>query len=418
MLNIEFTQQQKEMLNRFKQLKVGALFPKMGTGKTRVAVELVNYNQPDFLLYICPFSCKDNVRAELEKWEVSCPYEIVGYETLSASDRKYVEIHGELARHKRNFIIADESIFIKNGRSKRWKRACELRKLCEYALILNGTPIVKNERDIYNQMEFLSHDIFKMHYYEFLRAFFVDHAFKQHGREVHVWDFYEPNRPAFAKIIAPYVYMADLEFHHEITTKVQWSHINKGVYRAARDQVLEKFADYDYDSIISIFTTLASIAAEDPYKNDDVVDYITGKKCICYCSRKREIDYIQKHCDCYVIDGDTKDRDRKQIIRDFTEGTGKPLVLSFGVGSYSLNLQTADEIVYSSLTFNYGQYEQSQYRIKRLGQEHDIKYTYILANCGISKTMWDNLDDKEWLAEDIKKHIKAADVKEWIETKI
>ena len=414
----DFTDQQKEMLDRFKVLKVGALFPKMGTGKTRVAVELVNYNKPDFLLYICPFSCKDNVAAELEKWKVSCPYRIVGYETLSASDRIYVEIRDELEKHKKNFIIADESIFIKNDRTKRWKRACDLRKLCEYALILNGTPIVKNERDIYNQMEFLSHDIFKMHYYEFLRAFFVEHAFKQHGREVRIWTFYEPNRPAFAKIIAPYTYMADLEFHHEEKTREFWVEIDREKYEAARDSILDNFYYYTYDSIINIFTTLASAAAEDERKNQKVVEYISGKKCICYCSRKKEIDYIRMHCDCFVIDGDTKERDRKEIIRKFTEGTGKPLVLSFGVGSYSLNLQSADEIVYSSLTFNYGQYEQSQYRIKRLGQEHDIKYTYILADCGISKTMRDNLGGKEWLAEDIKRHIKAADVKEWIQTKI
>lgn len=52
----ELTEKQKNALERFKKLKVGALFMRQGTGKTRVAMELVNYNKPDYLLYLTPYS--------------------------------------------------------------------------------------------------------------------------------------------------------------------------------------------------------------------------------------------------------------------------------------------------------------------------------------------------------------------------
>lgn len=411
----DFTSQQLEMLERFKKLKIGALFSQMGTGKTRVAVELVNYNEPDFLIYVCPFSCKDNIEKELKKWHVNCDYEIIGYETLSNSDKKYIELLEKLKKTKVNFIIADESIFIKNGTTKRFNRSCKIRELCEYALILNGTPIVNNERDIYNQMQFLSTKIFNMNYYEFLHTFFVEKGYRANGKVHYVFTFYEKNRAAFTKIINPYVYMADLIFEHAVYDVNDFVDIDDSLYEQTKYDILSNYNDYSIDSIIVMFTKLATIAAESKHKNDAVINYITGKKCVCYCSRVNEVKYIKKHCDCYVIDGSTKEVERKRIIEDWEKSINKPLLLSFGVGSYSLNLQSANEIVYSSLTFNYGQYEQSRFRIKRIGQDKDIKYTYILADVGITKMMINNLYKKENLSDLIKEEINKNNLKKWLE---
>ena len=129
----ELTDKQKAALERFKKLRVGALFMRQGTGKTRVALELVNYNEPDYLLYIAPVSTIENARTEIEKWGCCCPYDIIGYETIASSDKQYVEIHDKAKKlkedGKRTFIIADESIFIKNGKSKRTSRAKKLRSI-------------------------------------------------------------------------------------------------------------------------------------------------------------------------------------------------------------------------------------------------------------------------------------------------
>ena len=157
---LKMTTQQQEAFEKFSKLKVGALFMRPGCGKTRTAVELVNYNHPDYLLYITPHSTISNIQDELNKWGVECKYDIVGYETLASSDKTYAEYMNKVTGLKESgqilFIIADESIFIKNGRSKRTQRSKELRRYFDYALILNGTPIVKNEWDLFNQMDFLS----------------------------------------------------------------------------------------------------------------------------------------------------------------------------------------------------------------------------------------------------------------------
>ena len=87
--------------------------------------------------------------------------------------------------------------------------------------------------------------------------------------------------------------------------------------------------------------------------------------------------------------------------------------MTLGTGSYSLNLQFCNEIVYSSLTFDYAKLEQSKYRIKRIGQEQNIKYTYFLTNLGINKFILDNIEKKKTLDNLIKEKLMNGDLK-WL----
>ena len=169
---------QEKAFEKFSKLKVGALFMQMGTGKTRVAIELIDYNKCDLLIYVAPFSTLKNIENEFIKWELKTSYKLIGYETISSSDVKYLDLLKKL-ENKKCFIVADESIFIKNEETKRFKRLIQLRNKCEYALILNGTPITKNEWDIYNQMFFLSPLIINMNREQFLNTFFKKITYKK-----------------------------------------------------------------------------------------------------------------------------------------------------------------------------------------------------------------------------------------------
>ena len=405
---VELTEQQKEAFERFKRLKVGALFMKQGTGKTRTALEIVNYNQPDYLLYVTPYSTIENARTEIEKWGCCCEYDVVGYETISSSDTKYVDLHEKIEKlkkgGKKTFIIADESIFIKNGRSKRTFRAKELRKYFDYALILNGTPLTRNEWDLFNQMDFLSNKILNMNYREFIKMFFVEH--EHNGHRYHT--FYEPNRPALVKLCSPYVYEADLDFDKEESESVEWVQCSRAEYTATKTRILEDYGRYNIDSLLMLFSELQRIVACMPKKNAAVAEYISGRQCICFCNYKDEVQQIKKMCDCYVITGDTSLKKRAKIRDAFKNDGKKPLVIMMGCGSYGLNLQFCSEIVYSSINFDYAKMEQSEYRIKRIGQESDISYTYILADAGINRMMLENLDKKENLLDIIKNLIKES----------
>lgn len=403
-MHVELTEKQKEALERFQRLKVGALFMRQGTGKTRVALELVNYNRPDYLLYLTPYSTIENAKAEIERWGCCCPYDVVGYETIASSDKKFVELYNKLDPGKRNFIIADESIFIKNGRSKRTSRSKRLRARCQYALILNGTPVTRDEWDLFNQMDFLSEKILQMDYRQFLQMFFVEH--EHDGQRYHT--FYEPNRPALVKLCSPYVYEADLEFDKNERRETHWIQCSQEEYEAAKQKILQEYRQYTIDTLLGLFAELQRYAACMPEKNAAVAEHIRGRRCIVFCTYRDEIRQIGEQCDSYVITGDTSLRERKEILERFKVDE-KPLLLMLGCGSYGLNLQFCSEIVYSSISFDYAQMEQSEYRIKRLGQQSDIQYTYILADVGINQMMLKNLDKKENLLDIVKNLIREAD---------
>lgn len=415
----KLTDQQEDAFSQFKKLRVGALFMKMGTGKTRVALELVNNSNCDFLLYLTPVSTKENIKQEIEKWGINCDYDIVGYESIASSDEIYFNVLNELDNYENKFIIADESIFIKNKRTKRFTRSVELRKKCQYALILNGTPIVKDEFDLINQMNFLSEKIIPFRGYDIVQNFFEEHQTRKYGREMTYYKFYEPNRPILVKLIKPYCFYSDLKFDKNENVENIWVNVDNTSYEKVFEKIYEESLE-NMELFIKMFTVLNKEAAICPEKNKKVADYIKDKKVICFCNYIEEIKQIEESFggQCYKIDGSTSLNKRNEIIKAFEDGDNKPLILSLGVGSYSLNLQFCNEIVYSSLSFDFAKMEQSKYRIKRTGQVNDIKYTYILSDLKINQLIYKNLDKKQSLKELIETILEDEDINKFIETNL
>ena len=398
---------------KFKKLKVGALFMKMGTGKTKVAIELIDYNKCDLLVYVAPFSILKNIENEFIKWNLKTPYKLIGYETISSSDRQYLELLNQL-KNKKVFIVADESIFIKNEETKRFKRLLEIRKHCEYALILNGTPLTKNEWDLYNQMEFLSPLILKMNREQFLNTFFKKITYRKKGhKENTFYKFSEVNAELLYKMVEPYIFKCELDFYKDEISDYHYVIYENDDYYIEKEKRLNEYIEKGTSNvIINMLTSLNVIASNYDKKNDEVIKYIKDKQVIVFCNYLDEIDYISSKLDCYVITGNIKNRN--EIIKKF-KNDNKPLLMTYGVGSYSLNLQFCNEIVYSSINFDYAKLEQSKYRIKRIGQEQDIKYTYFLTNLGITKLILENLDKKMTLENLVKEKMMEGDLK-WLKS--
>ena len=398
---------QKEAFKKFSKLKVGALFMQMGTGKTKVAIELVDYNKCDLLVYVAPYSTLKNIETEFIKWGLKTPYILIGYETISSSDVKYLELLSSL-ENKKVFIVADESIFIKNDETKRFKRLCKIRNKCEYALILNGTPLTKNEFDLYNQMQFLSPLIMKMSKQQFQNTFFKKITYKKKGkRENTFYKFSEVNAELLYKMVEPYIFKCELEFNKKEMNEYRYiSYENENDYYLEKERKLNEYIENgSTDVIINMLTSLNVIASNYYKKNDELIKYIKDKRIIVFCNFIQEINYIKNKTNCYVITGNTKNRNK--IIEQF-KIDNKPLLMTYGVGSYSLNLQFCNEIVYSSVNFDYSKLEQSKYRIKRIGQEKDIKYTYFLTDLGINKLILENINKKSTLDNLVKEKLKGG----------
>lgn len=396
---MQLTTSQQEAFEKFSSLKVGALFMKQGTGKTRVALELIKSTDCDFVLFLCPFSTKSNLRAEIDKWGLDRSFEIVGYETLSSSDKTYLKLLALQKQYHKIFIVADESVFIKNSDSKRFERILKLRDMSEYRLILNGTPITKNEWDIYNQMEFLSPLIIKMNRLEFLQTFFKKIKYKRVGENPR--EFYKlstVNIGYLHKLIEPYIFEADLEFDKNIHVKsieILSSGETDELYEERKQSLLNSLAIGECK--VEQFTNLAVACFDDKERHKAIAKQLKGQ-IIVFCSLLSEVKHISEEIDCYVITGATVPNERLKIINQFKEDD-KPLLMTYGTGAFGLNLQFCHRIAFASLTFDYAKIDQAMSRIKRLGQENDIKYTYFTSNLGIYNMINENITKKQTLKE-------------------
>ena len=394
------TDKQQYAFDKFKRLKVGALFMKQGTGKTRVAIELIKTTDSDLVLFFTPCSTKDNLQQELIKWQLDREYQIIGYETISSSDKTYIELLKSI-EGKKLFIVADESIFIKNDDTKRYKRLMSIAKESEYRLILNGTPLTKDEWDIYNQMNFLSYKIINMSKQEFLNVFFKKISYKKAGQRPR--EFYklsDVNIDFLHHLIAPYIYECDFNFDKEETTqyiRIIANNDNREDYKVKKQALLNSLGKGE--SIIEQFQNLALACFKDEKRYKEIAEHIKTKgQIIVFCTFVEEAENIANELNCYLITGSTPLKERA-VIQDKFKNDNKALVMTLGTGAYGLNLQFCNKVAFASITFDYSKTEQAVSRIKRIGQENDIEYTYFTSNLGIFNMIFENNEKKRDLKE-------------------
>ena len=208
---------QKIAIEKFRKLKIGALFMEPGTGKTITMLEILKDIDTDYILWITPFPSKENLSKEIEKWEFKKDVRIEGIESIQSSDRLYLELYVALKKTKKAIIIVDESFKIKNSNAKRTKRLKELGKLTEYRFILNGTPVAKNYLDLHSQIEFLSNKILNMGLVEFKNTFieYVQVKVKKGNKVIKKYEYIKDyhNLNYLYAVLNPYIFDSKLEIN-------------------------------------------------------------------------------------------------------------------------------------------------------------------------------------------------------------
>lgn len=365
---------QRLAIKKLERLRVGALFMEPGTGKTRAAVELINSSKTDYVLFIVPFQTKKNIKKELIKWGLKPKYRIEGVESLSNSDRLYLELLDEIKHHKRVFMIVDESLKIKNIHAKRTERVMKLGKLAYYRLILNGTPISKNVLDLYPQIEFLSPKILSMRYIEFWDKF-VESETRIDGYAQYTIVKDSVNIPYLYSLIEPYVFEAKLRLGiSENENYIDYIVDNPEVYWQAKQEMLQKIdfmGDVDFLAMTQKMQHSYSLDAAHIQQCEDLVT-----------SLKRKTIIFVKYLDT-----------KEELTRRFPNCK----VITYGKGSLGLNLQDYKNIVFYEKTWDYAQLEQAKRRIYRLGQSEDVDYYFLTGNLGLEKLIDNSINKKTTL---------------------
>lgn len=415
-------QHQQAAFDKLSRLRAGALFMKMGTGKTKVALDLIKSRQNDFdmVVWVAPASLlrTKNYRREITKWSDGLTRDVVYFtaESVGASDSLYLKLRN-LVCNNQVFLVVDESIMFKNGDAKRTKRLIDIGQRATFRFILNGTPCTKGLMDLYWQMQFVSPKILNMTEAQFANNF-LQYKYSDgeitFGKPWKRWSKPE-NEAALVEIIRPYIFDAELEIAPILT--------HTTVDCALSDREREEYEDYKSDfltthpgqmeflflEIAQLFNHQYCLCADKITKVKSIVDGILGRgeKVIIYCHFIDEVAHLRTLWDCVVLTG----ADKGNI--DAFAADKHVLICTYGCGSFGLNLQFANNIVFFSQTFNFGHKEQAIARIYRTGQTQDCNvYDCYINNVGLEKVYKKSLDKKENTYENINRLISRDELKD------
>ena len=387
---------QTKAISKLQKSKVGALFMEAGTGKTRACCELIDtIPNVDLIIWFTPFQTKQNLEDEIWKWQESkmpiwmdIDLQIVGIESIQNSDRLYLDLVNKLEDAENAVIVVDESLKIKNLDAKRTKRIITLSKMCEYKLILNGTPISRNLLDIYSQFEFLSPKILSMGYAEFKNTFCEYKGItirKGHQTRSKEWIVKYHNLDYLYKLIEPYVFECDLDL-----------------------QIGKQYINIDFE-----------LAVEEKENHEKIIDKILDNDWLMAkpnffleLTQKLQNNYSRSAEKFTVVNNLLRGVDESKVLifakyietqKTLKLNFPKVKILSYQKHSFGLNLQAYNRVIFFDKIWDYALIEQVEHRIFRTGQENDCVFYNLTGNVGLEEMIDSNVKNKANLLKEFKK---------------
>jgi len=402
---------QKKAFDKLSKLKAGCLFMEMGTGKTKVALDLIKSRQKDFdiVIWIAPASLirEKSYKAEIEKWSNGLKKNIYYFsiEGVSSSDRKYLDMFN-LAKTFSSFCVVDESITIKNTDAGRTKRLLNMWNMFKFRLILNGTPLTKGLIDLYSQIKFIHPHILNMTETQFAHNFL---QFKKEGwKPWKRWSKPE-NEQALIETIRSYIFDTDLDIDCKINFfdyKFYLNNAESENYQSVKESYLEGKLSVEFLPMTQKFQHCYTDCSSKYNKLKELISDILKRKekVIIYVKFLDEITTITDAFDAVEFTGQNK----KNSIEEFTNNKDV-MVCTYGVGSMGLNLQFCNNIIYYTQTFDYKDKEQSLHRIYRTGQTKDVNIYNLWVETGLEDIISLSLTKKQNVLSNVKRIISKKE---------
>jgi len=433
------------VVEKLRQIKVGALYMEMGTGKTRTALELIDIRlsagKADHVLWLCPCSVKENLRRDIIKHAGGIQdITICGIETLSSSIRENVRLL-KLVQSKNVFLVVDESNLVKNHRALRTQNIIRISEYCKYKLILNGTPISKCEKDLFSQWYILDWRILGYRSFWSFAANHLEYDDRIKGRIVNTL-----NVDYLVRKIAPYTYQIkkseclDLPSKTYGTKYYYFTDMQAAHYYQVADELLFQLDELKPHTIYRLFSGLQSVISgfrvdvgrehmqrEPFFKNPmdnprmdllfDLLDR-TDEKAIVFCRYTQEIQDIVSIANerygagsAVAFYGELSQRKRQESIQAF-ENNSRIFVANKTCAGYGLNLQFCSYVIYYNNDWDYATRSQSEDRVHRIGQQHNVHIIDICAANTLDERILKCLWRKENLIDNFKAEIEKQKDKE------
>lgn len=439
-LTTELFDYQRAAVDKLLHVKVGALYMEMGTGKTRTALELVQRRieagKVKQVLWLCPYSVQKDLPELLHEHaeEFEEQIRIAGIESLSGSLRLNRELR-EYVLSAPTYLIVDESLLVKNPFAYRTQNVIDISKACAYKLILNGTPISRNEADLFSQWFILDWRILGYRSYYSFSANHLEFDADHPSRVVRVL-----NTEYLARKIAPYTYECGKDDVLNLPSKYYYSvpfwmtSEQNAHYEETSARLLDQVNEFRPETVYRLFGALQAVASgfivqpdeeglhnallqmfDSPDENprigalQSVLKKIGSEQAVIYCHYTQEITDI-----CAILGnnalpfyGEMSQTQRQRNKTLFKQGAVQYLVANKSCAQFGLNLQFCHNEIFYNNDWDWGTRAQAEDRLHRAGQKHDVHIWDIYAEESLDITILRCLSRKERMSDLFKDQVAS-----------
>lgn len=428
---------QKKALSYLYRRDTAALYTDMGTGKTKVMIDLIQSREFKRVLVVAPNKACEVWEEQIAIHGVESKFLVFRLNQLSVS--KTIEtldkipkidspmISGKILVFIINYekvwregidkiflrktfgldcIICDESHRIKTPRSKCSMYLAKLGKVVSHRYLVTGTPLAENPTDVYAQYKFLDPSIFGTNLGKFRDEYEVLDPVMTARIGHRILDKKNPYKnldQLHEKMFSCAFYIessvelpeqTDIEYTFQMPPKTEklYHQVFKekvaemnGLWLSS-DNVLTTVLRLQqitsgYASVEDIDTKERKILNVDKARQEALKDLLeqfpTGEPVVIFARFKKDLKNIHKVCRQlgYSFSEVSGDTD---TLKEWKQGHTQILAVQYSSGSESIDLTRARYCIYYSMTQRLALYEQSRKRIHRPGQNRPVVYYHLI----------------------------------------
>ena len=392
---------QKNALNLIAKYKQFCIFLGPGTGKTLIAlggIKMLNTVKSNHhFLVVTPKKAIPQYTGEIQKYlpdarvvtkvadkklfqEDKLTIAVVNYESID----KWTDIHY-------HGLFLDESHKAKNVSSEINKSLCNI--LSDNTYLFTGTPQDKQRDEVFAQLKILNPNLLSLKTLFYNRFFILD-------------DYYKPIKEKHSdeleEIITKCSYgdktenLLDLPQEKEFVLQLDLGAMKDAYKQFKKDKVLKGKDWYALgDSGAKHRTKLTQLCSGFIYDEEgkphrtpfNPKDWglrgliMKTKKAIIYTTYNEEqiiVEEILKDMKQSYVIVNGQSKDAEESLDKFKNNKANFLVIQIVSGNAALDFPHINNVIYYSLHDSYIYFEQSKYRIRRIGQTKECNYYYLI----------------------------------------
>lgn len=408
----------------------GILADDMGLGKTLQSIAFIlsekGRNDVGPSLIVAPASLVYNWRNEFRKFAPSLKVEVlVGtpqermefMKSAAEADvwiTSYPTLRQDIEEYKPkefNAFILDEAQAIKNSATKTAKAVREIRAVTRFAL--SGTPIENSMDELWSIFQTIMPDFFPS-----------------------LKDFRQIPPEKVAKMVQPFILRRlKKDVLKELPEKIETVHYSeltkqqKELYLAYLEQIKTETIDSlegegfqkSRMKILAGLTRLRQLCCHpslfledyqgDSGKLDQLMEIVStalanGKRPLIFSQFTSMLEIMQESfrktgVKFFYLDGQTKPKDRVEMVDQFNEGEGDLFLISLKAGNTGFNLTGADTVILYDLWWNPAVEEQAAGRAHRMGQKNVVQVIRLITEGTIEEKIYELQQNKKELIDTV-----------------